>query len=149
MTGATSAFGRPDSKRTATPFHKFVIELGIKGFFLTQGQTAHWSYVATHTGLDASTVRILGCDEVLYTGLAHRNRAAATASSFGVAANVELVLARRVQHALVRQCPLLATNGRPYALNRFPVSGVKGHVDSVKLYFDQIATVVAMVVAIF
>jgi hypothetical protein len=27
-----------------------VIELGIKGFFLTQGQTAHWSYVVTHTG---------------------------------------------------------------------------------------------------
>jgi hypothetical protein len=48
-------------------------------------------------------VRILGCDEVLYTGLAYRNRAAATASSFGVAANVKLVLARRVQRALVRQ----------------------------------------------
>jgi hypothetical protein len=47
-------------------------------------------------------VRILGCDEVLYTGLAHRNRAAATAASFGVAANVKLVLARRVQRALVR-----------------------------------------------
>jgi hypothetical protein len=31
-----------------------------------------------------------------------RNRAAATASSFGVAANVKLVLARRVQRALVR-----------------------------------------------
>jgi hypothetical protein len=106
-----SAFGRADLKRTATPFHKFVIELGIKGFFLTQGQTAHWSYVATHW-LEASTVRILGCDEVLYTGLAHRNRAAATAASFGVAANVKLVLARRVQRAPVRQCPLLVQSRR-------------------------------------
>jgi hypothetical protein len=58
-----SAFGRADFKRTATPFHKFVIELGIKGLFLTQGHRAlelcgdsHW--------LEASTVRILGCDEV-------------------------------------------------------------------------------------
>src|SRR5262249_16255606 len=45
-----SAFGRADFKRTATLFHKIVIELGIKGFFLMQGQTAHWSYVATRTG---------------------------------------------------------------------------------------------------
>jgi hypothetical protein len=66
---------------------------------------------------------ILGCDEVLYTGLAHRNRAAATASSFGVAANVKLVLARYVQRALVRQCPLLAQSGHPNVAWQCPLLG--------------------------
>lgn len=63
-------------------------------------------------------MRILGRDEALYTGLAHRNRAAATASSFGVAANVEVVLARRVQRALVGQCPLITQSGPGRALRQ-------------------------------
>jgi hypothetical protein len=41
----------------------------------------------------------------------HRNRAAATGSSFGVAANVKLVLARRVQRAVVRQRSAMSAFG--------------------------------------
>jgi hypothetical protein len=61
---------------------------------MTQGQTAHWSH-ATTLWLNAATGRILGRNEVVYTGLAHRHRATARAAPFAVAANVQLVLAHR------------------------------------------------------
>jgi len=62
----------------------------------------HWSYAATRW-LDAATVRILDCNEVIYTGLAHRHRDTDRAAPFAVAASVRLVLARRVQRAFVRR----------------------------------------------
>jgi hypothetical protein len=83
-------------------FHKFVIKLlAIKRFFVTQVQTAHWSYAATHWRT-AATVRILDRNEVVYTGLAHRHRAIVKAAPFAVAANLPLASARCAHRCLVR-----------------------------------------------
>jgi hypothetical protein len=86
---------------TKHSFHKFVINPAIEGFFATQCQTAHWSYAATRW-LDAATGGILGSNEVVYSGLAHRHRATTRAASFVVAANVQVILARPGQRTLVR-----------------------------------------------
>ena len=87
-----------------TLFHKFVIELDAEGFFTGQGETAHWSYAATRW-LDAAMGRILVCNAVVYTGLAHRQRADARAAPFAMAANVRPVLAHRLPRAAVRHAP--------------------------------------------
>jgi len=86
-------------------FHKFIIELlALKRFFVTQVQTAHWSYAATHWPT-AATVRILDRNEVVYTGLAHRHRAIVKAAPFAVAANLPLASARCTHRCLVtRRC---------------------------------------------
>jgi hypothetical protein len=73
-----------------------------EGFFMLQGQTAHWSYAAT-LWLAGASVRILDRNEVVYSGLAHRHRAIVTPAPFAVAADVLLVLARRVPRARVRR----------------------------------------------
>ncbi len=78
---------------------KFLV---TEGFFIPQGQTAHWSYAAT-LWLAGATVRILDRNEVVYSGLAHRHRAMVTPAPFAVAADVLLVLARRVPRARVRR----------------------------------------------
>jgi hypothetical protein len=65
-----------------------------------QEQSAHWSYAATDW-LDAAELRILDCDEVVYTGLAYGHSVTDSAALSAVAAHVRLVLARRVQRAFV------------------------------------------------
>jgi hypothetical protein len=61
---------------------------------------AHRDHVAFvhNSDLYCPTIFVL-----IYTGLAHRHRATARAAPFAVAANVQLVLAHRVQCALVRR----------------------------------------------
>ena len=97
-------------------FHKFVIKLlAIKRFFVTQVQTAHWSYAATHWPT-AATVRILDRNEVVYTGLAHRHRAIVKAAPFAVAANLPLASARCAHRCLVRRSKRPSLRLRPLPL---------------------------------
>src|SRR5262249_4946174 len=87
--------------------HSFInssSNLTLKGFSRGKAETAHWSYAATRW-LDAAMGRILDCNAVVYTGLAHRQRADARAAPFAVAANVRLVLAHRLPRAAVRHAP--------------------------------------------
>jgi hypothetical protein len=86
---------------TKHSFHKYVINPAIEGFFVTQCHTAQGSYAATRW-LDTATGRILGSNEVVYSGLAHRHRATTRAAAFVVAANVQVILARSGQRTLVR-----------------------------------------------